>query len=200
MKRLLLHVCCAPCLSGCLPPLMKETPWERVLPYAPDFSIQLFYYNPNIYPEIEMERRFLEVRKLAHLWGDIPLHWGRYNIGEWFRQSKPMRKEPERGERCRNCYSMRLRETFEQAKKGGFDAVASTLTLSPMKNTGAVNESGEALAKEFKIEYLTTDFKKQDGFHRSVKTSHEMALYRQNYCGCFYSLYGDKEMDEPAIG
>ena len=179
---------------------MKETPWERVLPYPPDFSIQLFYYNPNIYPEIEMERRFLEVRKLAHLWGDIPLHWGRYNIGEWFRQSKPMRKEPERGERCRNCYRLRLRETFEQAKKGGFETVATTLTLSPMKNTAVVNEEGKLLENEYGIEYLVTDFKKREGFHRSIEVSRRMALYRQNYCGCFYSLYGDKERDEPVMG
>lgn len=175
---LLLHVCCAPCSSAVL---------ERL---AETFKITCFFYNPNITEEKEYQKRLEELQRfVSRLHGkyEIKVLEGRYLKEEFFKISKGLECEPERGKRCYLCYEIRLRETAKVASEKKFDFFATTLTLSPYKNSEFINEIGKRLDGEYQSVYLYSDFKKKNGYKRSIELSKEYELYRQDYCGCIYS-------------
>ena len=175
---LLLHSCCAPCSS-------------YVLQYlAPYFNICDFYYNPNISPKKEYEDRKEELVRLIREMGlstEVTFLEGTYRPEDFFSMAKGMEDLPEGGERCFKCYEMRLRESAKIAKEQGAEYFATTLTISPLKNAQKLNEIGEKLAEEYGVKYLPSDFKKKNGYKRSVELSAQYELYRQNYCGCIFS-------------
>ena len=177
-SKLLLHACCAPCSSAVL---------ERLSNF---FEITILYYNPNITDKEEYEKRIEEIKKLISLVNykyPITLLEGDYVPEKFFKMAKGLEKEPERGKRCYKCYEMRLEETARLADKLGFDNFCTTLTLSPHKNANWVNEIGEKLNNEYQANYLYSDFKKKEGYKRSIVLSKQYDLYRQDYCGCIYS-------------
>jgi predicted adenine nucleotide alpha hydrolase (AANH) superfamily ATPase len=189
--KLLIHSCCAPCSSYCL---------EYLSEY---FSITVFYYNPNIYPEEEYIRRVEEQQNLIHTMQfkhPVSFLLGDYRPEDYYQFVKGYEQEPEGGERCFLCYRMRLREAAELAAKGGYDYFTTTLSISPYKNASKLNEIGEELAAEYGVRYLPSDFKKRNGYKRSIELSREYNLYRQDYCGCVYSKqareHADSRMDE----
>ena len=177
-KRLLLHACCAPCSS-------------YVIEYLSEFfDITLLYFNPNISPESEYEKRIGEVERLLRempLKSEVRLLKGRYCPDEFFKMAKGLEELPEGGERCFKCYRQRLEEAAKTAKEGGFDYFTTTLSISPHKNAEKLNQIGEELEKEYGVKYLYGDFKKRNGYKRSIELSRIYGLYRQNYCGCVYS-------------
>ena len=187
VPTLLLHSCCAPCSSACL---------EMLAPY---FHVTVLYYNPNITSpdeynkRLEEERRFIDkINDQAGFLTDKPFHPiklidGRYEPLEFFDIAKGLEDCPEGGERCFKCYELRLRESAIVASNNNFDYFTTTLTISPLKNATKLNEIGEKLATEYKVTYLPSDFKKKDGYKRSIALSQEYDLYRQNFCGCVYS-------------
>lgn len=178
MPKLLLHSCCAPCSSYVMEYLSKY------------FQITIYYFNPNIFPPEEYEKRVREQENLIHkmnLPGNVKLLEGEYKPEEFFQMAKGLEKEPEGGERCFLCYEMRLRKTAQEAVRGGYDYFATTLSISPLKNAGKLNEIGEKVGKEWGALWLPSDFKKKNGYKRSVELSKEYHLYRQDYCGCVYS-------------
>ena len=184
---LLLHSCCAPCSSYVL---------EYLAPY---FDITDFYYNPNISPQKEYEDRCEELKRLIGAMGlskQVTFVEGAYTPEKFFEMAKGMELLPEGGERCFQCYEMRLRESAKLAKELGMDYFATTLTISPLKNAAKLNEIGEALAKEYGVNYLASDFKKKNGYKRSVELSAEYELYRQNYCGCIFSKIEAQKQQE----
>ena len=173
---LLLHACCAPCSSYVLECLAQH------------FEVTLFFYNPNISPEAEFSFRRSELERFVGEVGyGIKVAAPEYNADEFFSRVKGMESLPERGERCRVCYELRLRRTAEAAKDGGYDYFTTTLSISPYKNAGWLNEIGESLEEEYSVKYLHSDFKKRGGYKRSIELSNEYSLYRQDYCGCIYS-------------
>ncbi len=176
--KLLLHVCCGPCSSTCL---------ERL---GNHFEISILYYNPNITDEVEYSKRVDEVKKLIGLLKTkypVKLIEGRYDPKEFFDMAHGMEDLPERSERCYKCYEMRLEETAKVADELGFDYFCTSLTLSPYKKTDWLNEIGESLNDKYNCTYLYSDFKKKNGYKRSIELSKEFDLYRQDYCGCVYS-------------
>ncbi len=188
VPRLLLHSCCAPCSS-------------YVLEYLSDyFEITVFYYNPNISPAEEYEKRAAEQQ---HLIRELPakhpitLVVGAYEPERFYAVSRGLETVPEGGERCFQCYRLRLEEAAKMAAEGGFDYFATTLTISPLKNAGKLNEIGEELSQIYKVEHLPSDFKKKNGYRRSVELSAEYGLYRQNYCGCVFSKREQELRQEP---
>ena len=174
----MLHACCAPCAS-------------YVLEYLSDFfEITLFYYNPNISPESEYDVRLRELEKLCLELPDakgIKILPCEYNDADFYSAVRGMENLPEGDNRCRICYELRLRKTAETAKTYGFDFFTTTLSISPYKNAAWLNEIGESLMKEFSVNYLFSDFKKKNGYKRSIELSAQYNLYRQNFCGCVYS-------------
>ena len=175
---LLLHACCAPCSSAVL---------ERI---ANHFKISIFYYNPNITDKDEYQKRIEEIKKLItliHPKYPVKLIEGDYVPEKFMEMAKGLENEPERGKRCYKCYEMRLEETAKIAEKLGFQVFATTLTLSPHKNSNWINEIGEKLNNKYNTTYLYSDFKKKEGYKRSIILSKEYNLYRQDYCGCIYS-------------
>ncbi len=178
IPSLLLHSCCAPCSSYCLEYLSNF------------FKITIFYYNPNITEKEEYLKRVAEQQRLISELpqkNKIKFIEGSYNPDLFFDISKGLEREPEKGKRCFRCYELRMRETALIAKKNNFDYFATTLTLSPYKNANWVNEIGEKLESELNIKYLYSDFKKKNGYKRSIELSKIYNLYRQDYCGCIYS-------------
>ena len=183
-STLLMHACCAPCSSACL---------ERIGNY---FDISIFYYNPNITSKDEYLKRVEEIKKFISGFKTkypIKLIEGRYDPEEFFKIAKGLEFEPERGKRCFECYKLRLGETAKVASVQGFDYFCTTLTLSPYKNVTWLNEIGESLNDKYNSTYLYSDFKKKNGYKRSIELSHEFDLYRQDYCGCIYSLRDELE-------
>ncbi len=178
IPSLLLHSCCAPCSS-------------YVLEYLSEyFSITVLYYNPNISPKEEYLHRLKEEKRLiSEMKFIIPVSVldCDYNADEFFNVSKGLEKEPEGGKRCEKCFDLRLDFTAKTAKEKFFDYFATTLTVSPLKNAPLINEIGERLAKKYNVKYLCSDFKKKEGYKRSIVLSKEYNLYRQNYCGCIFS-------------
>lgn len=177
--KLLLHACCAPCSSAVL---------ERLSNF---FEITIFYYNPNITEEKEYLKRIEELKKFISLVKykyPISLIAGNYEPQKFFEMAKGLENEPERGKRCYKCYKMRLEESARKADELGFDYFCTTLTLSPHKNSNWINEIGEDLNNKYNSIYLYSDFKKKNGYKRSIELSKEYDLYRQDYCGCVYSL------------
>lgn len=181
VPRLFLHSCCAPCSSYVL---------EYLCPY---FQITVFYYNPNISASEEYRRRVAEQKRLIDAYNrekkgyPISVVEGDYEPEKFFEIARGYEDCPEGGERCFRCFELRLREAAKRAKAGGFDYFATTLTISPLKNARKLNEIGESLSAEYGIPWLPSDFKKKNGYKRSVELSAEYELYRQNYCGCAYS-------------
>ncbi len=191
---LFLHSCCAPCSSYVLAYLRQY------------FRITVFYYNPNIYPEEEFYKRVKEQERLiAELnrdrfvinmendkaldkVNDIDFVLGRYNPEEFFEIAKGLEKCPEGGERCFKCYEQRLRQAAVKARELGYDYFTTTLSISPLKNADKLNEIGNLVAKEIGIKHLPADFKKREGYKYSIELSKKYGLYRQNYCGCVYSV------------
>ena len=177
--KLLLHACCAPCSSAVL---------ERLSNF---FEITIFYYNPNITEEKEYLKRIEELKKYISLVKykyPISLIPGNYEPQKFFEMANGLEDEPERGKRCYKCYAMRLEESARIADELGFDYFCTTLTLSPHKNSNWINEIGEDLNNRYNSIYLYSDFKKKNGYKRSIELSREYDLYRQDYCGCVYSL------------
>ncbi|MEG0876144.1 MAG: epoxyqueuosine reductase QueH [Oscillospiraceae bacterium] len=174
--RLLLQCCCGPCSS-------------YVLEYLTEFfDVWVLFYNPNIQPLEEYEKRLFWLRKVVSAFPE------RANIlecgyeGEAFDAvSKGLENQPEGGRRCTECFRLRLGETARLAKEGGFDYFCSTLSVSPHKDAKRINEIGTALGEELGVSWLPSDFKKREGYKRSIQLSNELGLYRQNYCGCKFS-------------
>lgn len=176
---LLLHSCCAPCSSYCL---------EYLSEY---FKITVFYYNPNIYPESEYALRTEEQKRLINelkVKNEISFLEIGFNPEEFYSAVKGLEKEKEGGERCFVCYRLRLSKTAEEAKKRGFDYFTTTLSISPLKNAEKLNEIAEDEGIKNGIKHLPSDFKKKNGYKRSTELSKEYGLYRQDYCGCVYSV------------
>jgi len=176
--RLLLHACCAPCLSSVL-----ERLGER-------FDVTVLYYNPNIYPREEYEKRLDELYKLLRLQktgNAVRLLCGEYRPEDYYNIIGGLEKEPEGGGRCRLCFELRLGETATLAREGGYDYFTTTLTVSPHKNAELINSIGGAMSEKYGVPYLFSDFKKRDGYRRSIELSNIYGLYRQNYCGCEFS-------------
>ncbi len=175
---LFLHSCCAPCSS-------------YVLEYLSEyFRITLFYYNPNIAPETECLARVNEQRRLiAELPTRYPVTFveGTYEPRKFYDCVKGLEHIPEGGERCFACYRLRLSEAAQESQKRGCDYFATTLSISPLKNAAKLNEIGEALSMQYQVQWLPNDFKKKNGYKRSIELSAQYGLYRQNYCGCVYS-------------
>ena len=189
---LLLHACCGPCSSYVLEYLFKF------------FDITVFYYNPNIYPPAEYERRFAELRKLYEtfppaLEGKVKVVETDYEPEDFYkatgtRENPKLAAEPEKGERCRRCYEFRLRRAYEYAVVNQFDYFCTTLSISPFKDAEKLNVIGEQLQQQAEANgnvkgprWLPSDFKKKGGFKRSLEISEEYGMYRQDYCGCIYS-------------
>lgn len=179
VPTLLLHSCCAPCSS-------------YVLEYLSNyFEMTIFYYNPNIYPESEYTKRILEQQTLiAKMKTQYPVAFmaGSYDKDRFYEMARGMEHLKEGGERCFRCYELRLRESAEVARKCGFDYFATTLSISPLKNAAKLNEIGMRLSKEYGVDYLPSDFKKKNGYKRSIELSKKYGLYRQDYCGCEFSV------------
>jgi len=176
--RLLLHCCCAPCTSSVLECLSEY------------FCVTALFYNPNIAPEHEYIKRSEEFKKLPQFGitpDRIDLMLSEYDPGQFNKAASGLEDEPEGGARCRVCYKLRLEETSKRASEGGFDYFTTTLSVSPHKNAAVINEIGSALTVEDGVKYLRSDFKKRDGYKRSVELSKQYGLYRQSYCGCLSS-------------
>ena len=177
-KKILLHSCCAPCSS-------------HVITYlAPYFNITVLYYNPNIYPKEEYEKRKKEQIKLINeLNTPNKLDYldCDYDNDLYEELIKGYENCPERGARCPICFKLRLEKTAKLAKEHNYDYFCTTLTVSPYKNATQINEIGASLSKIYQIKWLYSDFKKEDGYKKSIELSKKYNLYRQNYCGCIYS-------------
>lgn len=178
VPKLLLHACCAPCSS-------------YVLEYLNNyFEITLYYYNPNIHPELEYNRRIEELKKFISEFktiNKIDLVEEEYNISEYFNEVKGLENLGERSKRCYNCYKFRMDKAAKYAKENNFDYFTTTLSISPYKNSNWINEIGNYLENKYDIKYLYADFKKKNGYKRSLELSKDYRLYRQDYCGCIYS-------------
>ena len=173
---LLLHSCCGPCSSAVLERLNEH------------FQVTVLYYNPNIEPEEEYEKRLEEQERLLSLLPGgvklLPCDWEHERFSAF---AENMAREPEGGKRCLCCFALRLDYTAREAKKHGFEYFTTTLSVSPHKNAENLNRIGESTGQEHGVKYLTADFKKKNGYLRSLQLSKEFDLYRQDYCGCLYS-------------
>lgn len=178
VPTLLLHSCCAPCSS-------------YVLEYLSEyFEITVFYYNPNIFPESEYTKRLLEQQTLIgdmHFKNPVSFLAGNYDKEKFYEMAAGMEHLKEGGARCFKCYELRLTEAAEMAVKGGFDYFTTTLSISPLKNAEKLNSIGTKIASCYGVKYLQSDFKKKNGYKRSIELSKEYGLYRQDYCGCEFS-------------
>ncbi len=173
--KLLLHSCCAPCSS-------------YVITYLYDyFDITILYYNPNIYPYEEYKKRKDEQIRLISNFKGVKIIDCDYDNDIYNEVIKGLENEPERGSRCTKCFYLRLDKTGEIAKKNNFEYFGTTLTVSPYKNARLLNEIGEVISKKYDIKWLYSDFKKNDGYKKSIELSKKYDLYRQDYCGCIYS-------------
>lgn len=178
VPRLLLHSCCAPCSSYVI---------EYLAEY---FAITVFYYNPNITNREEYMHRVNEQKRLI---SEMPVKHkvsfaeGDYSPEEYLSAVQGFEKCKEGGERCRICFNLRLERTAKEAKTGNYDFFATTLTVSPLKNPAVINQIGKNTEEKYNIRYLPSDFKKREGYKRSVALSAKYGLYRQNYCGCEFS-------------
>lgn len=178
VPRLLLHACCAPCSSAVLEYLSQC------------FAITLLYYNPNIAPLEEYQKREAELRRLVSQMKfihPVELLPCQYDGQAFVQAARGLEGEPEGGKRCEACFRLRLRYAAQEAARLRFDYYTTTLSISPMKNAPLLNQLGEEIGREFGVAHLPSDFKKKDGYKRSVQLSKEYDLYRQDYCGCAFS-------------
>lgn len=179
VPRLLLHSCCAPCSSYVLEYLNRY------------FEITVFYYNPNIYPESEYTKRIWEQQELISRMPFVhPVSFlaGPYDQERFYEMARGLEHVKEGGERCLKCYELRLSEAARMAVKTEADYFTTTLSISPLKNADRLNEIGMRLGEEYGVPYLPSDFKKKNGYKRSIELSREYDLYRQDYCGCEFSM------------
>lgn len=177
--RLLLQSCCGPCSSYVLEYLTKF------------FDVTVFFSNSNVFPEEEYEKRLStqhEVTEKLSAPSAIPLVADEYNHDEFLTRVKSLEDAPEGGIRCVECFHLRLERTAEYAKENGFDCFTTTLSVSPHKNAGILNTLGKEIGERFGVRFLTADFKKREGYKRSIELSRELDLYRQEYCGCEFSI------------
>lgn len=181
-QKILLHSCCAPCSTAVIERLKEE------------FEIVIFYYNPNIYPEEEyIKRKNEEIKYINHLneideENKISMLDSDYECEKFYEETKGYENEREGGARCAICFKLRLVETAKKAKENGFDLFGTTLTVSPHKNAELINSIGLGIEKELGVKFLVSNFKKNNGYKRSVELSKENNIYRQNYCGCEFAL------------
>ncbi len=185
--RLLLQCCCAPCSSSVL---------ERLCEH---FEVTLLYYNPNTWPEEEYHRRGRQFEKLLEgsgLSGRVKMIYSPWLSEDFDAVSRGYESAPEGGARCERCFRMRLGETARLAKEGGYDWFCTTLSVSPHKNAGLINRIGQELAQQYGVPYLPSDFKKREGYKRSITLSQEFDLYRQDYCGCQFSYEAAQKQRE----
>ncbi|NLY48455.1 MAG: epoxyqueuosine reductase QueH [Clostridiales bacterium] len=191
IPRLLIHSCCAPCSS-------------YVLEYLSDFfAITVYYYNPNIYPESEYYKRVKEQERLIKsmpLKNPVLFVEGEYEPQKYYDLVKGHENDPEGGDRCAICYRMRLEEAAKTARQGGYDYFTTTLTVSPYKNAEKLNKIGSEAAEIYGVRFLPSDFKKRNGYKRSIELSGEYGLYRQDYCGCVFSQRGRSRKNKKLDG
>ena len=182
-KRLLLHACCGPCAAGVLPAV------------TPHFDVTLFYFNPNILPKSEFIKRLDTLKSLLEHFPDVKLIVPEQSEEDFLSLVRGLEDMPEGGARCDVCFRLRLDATAEYlaAHRDEFDAFATTLTVSPRKNAPRINAAGRAAAELFGVDYLSSDFKKRDGYLTSVRLCKEFGLYRQHYCGCGFPFLPDKD-------
>ena len=173
--KVLLHSCCGPCSSSVI---------ERLHPY---FDLTIFYYNPKIEPEEEYINRKEEQKRFISNFSDIKFLDCDWENEKFKEMAKGLEEAKEGGIRCHKCYNLRLERTAIEAKKLGFDYFATTLTVSPYKNSQVLNQIGKEISSILDIKYLYSDFKKKDGYKRSIELSKQYNMYRQNYCGCSFS-------------
>ena len=179
-KKILIHACCAPCSS-------------EVIDFLKDiFDITILYYNPNIYPQEEYEKRYDQFTLLPY---QFDLIKGKYEDDKYYEAIKEYEDLGEFSQRCYKCFYLRMEECAKIAKENHFDYFTTTLSISPYKNSKWINEIGYELEKKYNVNYLYSDFKKQEGYKKSIELSKEYGLYRQEYCGCVYSLKESEEKD-----
>jgi uracil-DNA glycosylase family 4 len=178
---ILLHICCAPDATSVFERLNAR------------FRVTGFFYNPQIEPKAEYDKRLAETMKVARALG-FELIAGEYDLDRWIQAVRGLETEPEKGKRCEVCYAFRLEETARLARQKGFEYFTTTLSVSPHKSFEWLKGMGEALSRKYGVRFLAEDFKKQDGFKRSLELSEELNLYRQDYCGCLPSLTHRKEI------
>ena len=185
VPTLFLHSCCAPCSSYVL---------EYLSSY---FFVTVFFYNPNISPREEYEKRVGEIQRLireqSYLY-PVKFLEGVYEPERFFSMAKGMEMLPEGGLRCFACYRLRMEEAARLAAEGGYDYFTTTLSISPLKKAERLNEIGQRLGEEYEVEYLLSDFKKKNGYKRSIELSKIYGLYRQDYCGCEFSMENSDKM------
>ncbi len=173
-KRLLLHACCAPCSTACIERLKDSV------------DITVYFYNPNMDTLEEYTHRAEEIKRLCKEFG-VDCIVEEYDNSQFYRTVKGLEKEPEGGSRCEKCFELRLKKAIEYAEDNGYDYFTTTLSVSPLKNAHTLNTIGLELEKGRKVRYLPSDFKKRNGYMRTIELSKEYNLYRQNYCGCAFS-------------
>lgn len=180
VPTLLLHSCCAPCSSYCIEYLSQF------------FAITVFYYNPNIYPDeeyfhrVKEQQRFIREFPTKH---PVAFIEGDFEKDRFYQEvAKGLEQEPERGARCAKCFALRLGETAKRAAALDFDFFATTLTISPQKDVELLNDIGAEVGREYGVAYLATEFRKRNGYLRSTQISKEYGMYRQDYCGCVFSM------------
>lgn len=171
--KIVLHICCGVCAAGVVETLAQE-----------GHQVFGFFYNPNIYPQQEYQRRLEATYRVAKEL-EFPLEVGSYIPELWIRETSSLKSEPEGGERCRVCYRMRVEKAYLYMMDCGADAFTTTLTISPHKSAQVINRIGQEVGGE---KFLMRDFKKKDGFKRAIQSAQQWGLYRQNYCGCMYSM------------
>ena len=186
--RLLLQVCCAPCFAGSVEYLTEH------------FDVTAFFYNPNIQPKQEFNLRLDALKQLIGSFPSVKLVVPEQDENEYLTYVKGLEKEKEGGARCTGCFELRLEKTamYMMDNMGDFDYFATTLTVSPHKNAELINSIGEKLSKEHGVNWLYADFKKENGYKRSIELSKEYEIYRQRYCGCLYSKYVHIKTEEEA--
>ncbi len=175
LPKMLLHACCAPCSSSVIEQLRDE------------YDLTMYYYNPNIHPQKEYQIRCDEMIRWCEKC-ELPLIVCDYDPVSWDEQVRGLEDEPERGERCTVCYQLRMEAAARWAQQENFDVFTTVLSISPHKDADRINRLGEELEELTKVKFYSANFKKKGGFQRSLEISKEEGFYRQNYCGCRYSL------------
>ena len=172
--KLLLHICCGPCST------------EVIRRLQDDYEVVGLFYNPNIHPEAEHDKRLMEVQRISALWR-VLVDVRPYQHERFLEVARGLEHEPEGGSRCLACYRLRLDEAARRAAENGCTHIAATLTIAPMKKAAVINPIGRDVAARHGLIFLEEDWKKQDGFKHSIELSRDLGLYRQNYCGCEFS-------------
>lgn len=181
-RTILLQSCCGPCSSYVLSCLL------------PHFDITVYYYNPNIFPESEYDKRLgTQMQIISALSDDIKLMPAQYDYALWCEHIKGLESEPEGGSRCECCFELRLDATARAAAAAGIEYFGTTLTVSPHKNAEKINSIGSEIAARHGVKWLPADFKKREGYKKSIELSKKYELYRQDYCGCEFSMRDEKE-------